>query len=361
MKFYSLDKILEYDALYNLIIGERSNGKTTALLDYIVDKYDKEGATAALIRRWREDYISRRGPMLFDELTARGRIKEITGGKWDRVYYKTLRWWLAKPDPDREGSIVIDEQPFLYGYALTDVEHDKGPSAVQIKTIVFDEFIPINGYAPNEYALFKNTISTLVRHRREAKIFMLGNALDKYCPYFSEMGLEHVKNQKRGTIELYRYKDPNLTVAVEYVQPSARGSKPSDSYFAFDDPDLDMITSGSWDIGVYPLLPKPYEQRQVIRRFYMRYSGATVQGNVIRDDEGDLWVFVHAKTTPIREKDALIFDMVPSTERNVFPGLRHGRGKFCAALADLKDRGKWFYQSHDIGNLVRALCESETF
>ena len=31
VKYYTLDKILEYNADYNIIYGERSNGKTTAV------------------------------------------------------------------------------------------------------------------------------------------------------------------------------------------------------------------------------------------------------------------------------------------------------------------------------------------
>ena len=37
-KFYSLDGILEKDADYNIIFGERSNGKTYAALEYSISR-----------------------------------------------------------------------------------------------------------------------------------------------------------------------------------------------------------------------------------------------------------------------------------------------------------------------------------
>ena len=38
-QFYRLDAIDEKDTLYNMIIGERSNGKTFAVLERIIKRY----------------------------------------------------------------------------------------------------------------------------------------------------------------------------------------------------------------------------------------------------------------------------------------------------------------------------------
>ena len=44
-KYYSLEKILKEEADYNIIYGERSNGKTTAVLLYALERYIKSGFT----------------------------------------------------------------------------------------------------------------------------------------------------------------------------------------------------------------------------------------------------------------------------------------------------------------------------
>ena len=58
---------------------------------------------------------------------------------------------------------------------------------------------------------------------------MLGNTVNRYCPYFKEMGLAHIKEMKPGDIDLYRYGDSELTVAVEYTTPKKNSP---DEYFA---------------------------------------------------------------------------------------------------------------------------------
>ena len=62
---------------------------------------------------------------------------------------------------------------------------------------------------------------------------MLGNTVNKYSPYFEEMGLKHVKEQKQGTVDVYKYAgNDKLTVVVDYTSTSrSQGGKASDVYF----------------------------------------------------------------------------------------------------------------------------------
>lgn len=57
-KYYTLNNILAYNADYNIIYGERSNGKTTAVLRYALEDYIKSNYTnqLAIVRRWEEDF-----------------------------------------------------------------------------------------------------------------------------------------------------------------------------------------------------------------------------------------------------------------------------------------------------------------
>ena len=82
MKYYSLSNILKKNARYNMIFGERSNGKTYAVLDYAVQEYFKTGHQIAVLRRWREDFKGKRGAAYFDNLVCNGeeenKIKEYS-------------------------------------------------------------------------------------------------------------------------------------------------------------------------------------------------------------------------------------------------------------------------------------------
>ena len=50
-KFYSLKNILKKGAQYNMIFGERSNGKTYAALKYGLQQYCEHGKQIAILRR----------------------------------------------------------------------------------------------------------------------------------------------------------------------------------------------------------------------------------------------------------------------------------------------------------------------
>lgn len=87
INYYSLKNILEKKARYNVIFGERSNGKTYAVLEHGLKKYVENGEELAIIRRWKEDFRGKRGQTMFNALVENGRVKELTEGKYDNVYY----------------------------------------------------------------------------------------------------------------------------------------------------------------------------------------------------------------------------------------------------------------------------------
>lgn len=70
-KYYSLSGILEKNADYNIIFGERSNGKTYACLAYMIINYVETGEQSAYVRRWREDLRGKRAESLFSGHVAK--------------------------------------------------------------------------------------------------------------------------------------------------------------------------------------------------------------------------------------------------------------------------------------------------
>ena len=281
--FWDISPILDKNALYNLVIGERSNGKTYGTLEYCTDNYFKDGSEFAYIRRWDEDLTGKKGESLFNGLIKNGVIKKLSKGKWNHVIYKSRAYYLAFVDD--EGTITTDFKPFCYAFALTQHEHYKSNSYPNIRNIIFDEFLTRGVYLPDEFVIFQNVLSTLIRLRDDVKIFMLGNTVNKYCPYFKEMGLNRINKQKIGTIDIYEYGDSGLTVAVEYSEMTVKEKK-SNVYFAFNNPRLEMIKTGAWEIDLYPHYPRdqyeginPY--KDIKFTFYIEFEGAILQCEVI--------------------------------------------------------------------------------
>jgi len=92
------------------------------------------------------------------------------------------------------------------------------------------------GYLQNEFILYCNLLSSLIRNREDAVIYMCANTVNRYCPYFKEMGLKDVDTMPQGQICIYTYGNADLTVAVEYCDPVKATEKVASKYFAFDNP-----------------------------------------------------------------------------------------------------------------------------
>lgn len=360
IKYYSLNKILEYDADYNIIFGERSNGKTYSVLELAIKNYCETGKQLAIIRRFREDFIGKRGNELFTPLEANNVIAKYSNGEWSHIYYYASRWFLCRYEENEAGNInrIVDDKPLAYAFALGSWEHDKGTGYPDVNIIMFDEFITRGAYLADEFVLFMNTLSTIIRLRDDVKIFMLANTVNKYCPYFKEMGLKHITQMKQGTIDLYtlqsdKAKDGELKIAVEYCDTYNRNAKPSNKYFAFDNAKLKMITKGAWEIDIYPHCPYKYKPKDVLFTYFIEFDGSLLQCEIVSVNNV-MFTFIHEKTTPLKNEDE---DIIYSTRFDARPNWRR---KIIKPILDIEKRiarfyleDKIFYQNNEVGEIVR--------
>lgn len=360
-EFYSLEKIDELHCQYNLIFGKRSNGKTYSLLKKGIENYVNQGKQMAYLRRYREDFVGKRGDVLFNGLVSNGEIAKLTEGKWTGVKYQASRWYLSVEA--EKGRIVTDSTPFCYGFSLAQMEHDKSTSYPDITTVVFDEFISRIGYINNEFVLFMNVLSTIIRQRDDVKIYMLGNTVNKYCPYFAEMGLGHIEEMEPGKIDVYTYGESKLRVAVERTINHNIGGRKSDVYFAFNNPSLAMITGGAWELDLYPHLPREYAQEDIVFTFFVCFNDQILQNEVLEFDDCS-FIYCHRKTTPIKHPEE---DLIFSEEYNPLPNhirnIRRSDNKAARKIGEYFRNNKVFYQDNDVGEVMRnylQFCKADT-
>lgn len=350
MEFYSLDQILKEKAQYNMIIGERSNGKTYAVLAYILKKFWETGEQGAYIRRWKEDYRGKRGNQLFAGHSEF--VSQLTNGEWDQVSYWNGRWYLGKYDSQLD-KVVKHEEPFCFAFAINDMEHDKSASYPKVTTIAFDEFLTRGYYLKNEFVLFMNVLSTIIRYRDNVKIFMMANTVNKYAPYFKEMGLKNVPEMRPGTIEVYSYGKSKLKVAVERCKSTNEKAKKSNKYFAFDNPGLQMITGGAWEIDLYPHLMVEYERINIMFVYFIIFEDQTLQCEIIVKD-GCKFTYIHRKTSPIKDPDRdIIFCPDYDPRPNYIRNMRRPHSELAAKIIDDFRNDKVFYQDNEVGEIVR--------
>lgn len=350
-EFYSLNRIKQYNATYNVIFGERSNGKTYAVLYESLVNYFKDGSQMGYVRRWKEDIIGKRASGIWSGINANNVVSKLSEGKFQGVHYIAGRFFLCNYDDD--GKAIYSDRDILgHTFALSDVEHNKSISFPHIRTIMFDEFLTRSLYLQDEFVHFMNTISTIVRKRTDVKIYMLGNTVNRYSPYFTEMGLKHVPKMEQGAIDLYKYGESKLTVAVEYCKDGSKG-KQNNHYFAFDNPKLEMITSGAWELSIYPHIPMKYKPKDIQFIFFIDFDDQLFQCELVVVGEVS-FIYIHIKTTPIQDTDNdLIYTL------DYIPKMNYNRS-IMKPINKLQETIKWyfihdrvFYQDNEVGDTIR--------
>lgn len=337
MKYYSLNKINKKNATYNVIFGERSNGKTYATLKQALENYFNDGSQFAYIRRWSVDVQPKRMNNLFNAIIEDGYLEKLSGGKFTAIFYRTGRFYLCTYN-DKGKPIYNEEDIIGYAFSLSENEHNKANSYPRVTNIIFDEFLTNKIYLPDEFMLFMNTVSTIVRQRTNVKIYMLGNTVNKFCPYFKEMGLTNILTMKQGSIDVYTYGETKLKVAVEYAD-SKKKFKKNNFYFAFNNPKLKMITGGAWELNIYPHAPVKWRPKNIMFTYFIDFNDSLYQCEIINKDD-NVFTYIHEKTTPIKNPDKDIIytlDYNPKINYNV---------NILKPLTDYQNKITWFY-THD--------------
>ena len=296
-QYYSLDKIMKIGALYNIIYGKRSNGKTYAVIDLMLKHYAETGESSAYLRRLDSELV----PKELETLTNPHipKVEKWTKGKFNTIVYRSRKFYFAFYN-EADGTMLLDENPAIYCLALNTSIKSKGADRGKIKYTLFDEFLTRQFYLANEFVTYCEMLSTLMRDRDGSIHFLVGNSVNKYCPYFNEMGLTNISKQKQGTIDVYTYGDtgnPNK-IAVEYCSQTSN-TKSIEKYFAFDNPQLNMIFTGDWEIANYPHAPYSIRHEDAVYKAFVKFNKEVLCINVIATK--GLFLFITPWTGDIPE------------------------------------------------------------
>lgn len=373
-KYYSLEPIESIKAVYNVIFGVRSYGKTYAMLSKFAEKYwearkKNELKQAVYVRRYDTALTGAVPKTVCDTLLMNGEgenfIKDLTNGQFDSIIYKERAWYFCKFDENTQ-TMNRDSNPFLLAVALNTWDKMKGGAYPYVDDIWFEEFIEVSTkpYLKDEFVAFQNVISTIAR-KRHVTIWLTGNAINPNCPYWEWMGLYNVPIQKPGTIVTYQIGKTDKKIAVEFTANTKNyaKSKTSNAYlFAFEDPKLKMITEGDWEIGQYPLIERPVDTKDICGRFFIKYKNKTYQGDIVASQE-DEYVYIHQwqdVLDPLNEYD----DLVYSLEYSLKPNYRR-RIDRCFTPAEhiiyaLFLKEKIFYDNNFTGNAIENFLKDST-
>lgn len=368
MKYYTLDNILTNEAIYYVIVGERSNGKTTAVLTHILENFFENGERGAIIRRWKKETVYSKASTMFNGIVDRDLVYEMSGGKYDSIKYRSGGFYLVS-NYDDDGNITepnISPEPFCYLFSLTEVGDYKSTSYPGVTTIVYDEFIPLrNDYHQNEVSLFLNMVSTIVREKAVAKVFLVANTVTWNSPYFKAFGITGLSRLKPGTIAKYStereigLRSVETPIVLEYCENTAEyGGKPSDVYFTISDERTAMITDGVFAIPKYPTPEQAgvrYNMKNTKFQFWVMTGDNRYRGRFIVTDPRNYFVYVDNCDDPlydilIDEKRDLFYSLTFTSNVNHFPNpasvYKDPRTRY---IAECLDTNRFFFDNNETG------------
>lgn len=236
--YWNINPILGKKADFNLVIGQRGNGKTYGVLKHFLENYKKTKKRFVYIRRWKDDIVTYNMEQLFTPFT--NVIDELFGAEFS-IEYRNHKFYLVNG-----AGIKVDT--IGYVMSLSESHHTKSVSYTNVSEILMDEFIRMQGEQElkNELSRFDNVLSTVIRGgNKNVIIWLLANTVSKYSPYFLRFGIDINKVEQGSIIDkkLRLETGDILKVALEYCEFNKDASKNISKYSTNA-----MIKSGQWEI-----------------------------------------------------------------------------------------------------------------
>ena len=267
--YWNIQKILGLHCDYNLVIGQRGNGKTYGCLKYFLEFYKKTKKRFCYIRRWDEDIKAYRMEQLFAPF--RNLIDELFGEEYS-IQYRNHKFYLVNGNGTKVDTIG-------YVLSLSSSHHTKSISYTNVGNILYDEFIRMAGEQElkDELSRFDNTLSTIIRgDNTNVVIWMLANTVSKYSPYFLRFGID-INKVEQGSIikkEIKLETGDILKVALEYCEFNKDASEKISKYTTNA-----MIKSGKWEIpetDEIPTVPGSTIKEQLLFSIFIEEVNVTV-------------------------------------------------------------------------------------
>ena len=238
--YWNIQRILNTHSDFNLVMGQRGNGKTFGVLQYFLEEYSKTKKRFVYLRRWADDVKAFRMEQLF--LPFRAVIDRLFGEEFTIQYYHH-KFYLVNGNGTKIDTIG-------YVTSLSDVTHSKSIAYTNLKYILMDEFIQMAGerVMNDEMSRFENVLSSLIRgDNKDVVIFMCANTVSKFSPYFIRFGIDINKVKQGDMITKELPIDENgktfVRISLEWTEYNPEIAKTINKYALSK-----MIRSGAWEI-----------------------------------------------------------------------------------------------------------------
>lgn len=284
--FYTCADILKRDSQYKMIYGGRNNGKSYSVKEHAIKCAFKDNAGNKLcyVRRWEKDTRVHKVEKYFLDMN----IKKITRNKYDCIKAGSGDIYLT------DSTKKNPRMHIGYYHCLAESNQYKSLNFPNVANFIFEEFQDEKGYLMDEITKFNSVISTVSRLEMFT-VWMIGNALDRSNPYFTEYSLENVIKQEKDTIDRYEYinsKGEIIKIDVERVRESSATQQRM-----IIGKSADMINGGEWQSKSYPRLEGVLADYTQIYRLAIKNGLIWHIANVLIDTStNNIFVYVYPYT-----------------------------------------------------------------
>ena len=318
---WNMDSLDEVGALINIAWGERSNGKSyqvkhkKAIIPFL-ESMIKDGEKRdrfILVRRLREEITTEKVERYFADVD----IASLTNNRYNMITYYRREVYLGNYDIET-GKVKRGEK-IGYVVALSTEQHYAGASYLDVKNIIFEEFMSRSVYLANEPDKLMNFWNTVDRKRGKVRMWLVGNTISRVCPYLTDWGLQNiVSKQQQGTIitkmldtgtEDEKGNPIQVKLAIEYCKSTGKSS------FAIGK-HKDMLNKGTWQSDPQPHLPKSKNEYKILFRIGFMYKEFKFIGELLKDIETkeSVW-FIYPYDKEFKDNLLIFTDVVKLNKR----------------------------------------------
>lgn len=236
--WYTPNKQLTYNRIFNFVVGVRGGGKTFNSLKFCIERFIKSGGEEEFI------YIRRRQVHLDDACAGSKGSGDLFADLRAKGYFSGHELKVAS---DKAGgyNFYCDGKIMGYGKALSTSAGRRSTSKPKVRRMLYDEFLIDDSVGSTErylnhgeeMFLFNNFYETIARGR-DIPVIFIGNAFSMVNPYFLSLGIrisnvENNKIYKGKTWTVLFWKDEEFIAEREKTQffQATAGTKFSEHAF----------------------------------------------------------------------------------------------------------------------------------
>lgn len=289
--YYSARELLGYNSLFNLVLSDRSDGKTFNCKVRALEDYDKLGETTIYMRRYDTEITPKMYNSFLDEVFL------VDKYSWyaEKYEFRHSKTGVEIRERNKYENKKEGWKWLIYFIPLSKAGKLKSQLDItNIRTINFDEYVPLDGrYLKDEMLLLLEMWKSVDRDRDRTQCILLGNKITPFCPFLDFFGI--TLDIEKSRIRQYR----DNTVAVQiYINQEHRETRQQSKFAsAISGTDYQAYDEGGILNNVEVSIRGLSKQSRYLYSFATQYG----EGSVYQDLDGHIII-----TDKIR-KDGIVF------------------------------------------------------